>query len=277
MMDPNSLDISRRVRVMLDASEFSSILRRAAFDTPPAPVRVLFSIDGITIWTMDLAKQAGVFINLEVPSTYSLRADEDGVRNPCVMLVCPRELADMLDAKCSGEAVRISTDANEKIVVKLRDGSGFDLLPADESECLTIPPSLTFSIGSEGFRTFPSADGAEATFACSMSLEEIRKGTVDMQMSKAPYVEFRFDRRGSTCCSGHWTRKSSKSWTQIDATIVHGDMTTIRFTDNLAKLLSRFGPYTETVGISTHEDVGLVLLETPGCLVVATEAIKEGI
>lgn len=264
---------------MLDATEFSAILRRAAFDTPPAPIRVLFTIDGISIWTMDLAKQAGVFMTGEMPSTYTISASKadmvKGVRNPCVMLVCPRELADMLDAKCSGESVRISTDANEKIVVKLRDGSGFDLLPADESECLTIPPSLAFPIGSEGFRTFGAADGAEATFACSMSLADLRKGIVDMQMSKAPYVEFKFDRRGSVCCSGHWTRKTSKSWTQVDAKIVHGDMTTIRFTDNLSKLLSRFGPHTETIGISTHDDVSLVLLESRGCLVVTTEAIKE--
>jgi len=271
MPDPNILEVSRRVRVMVDASEFSAILRRAAFDTPPAPVRVLFTIEGISIWTMDLAKQAGVFIERALPSTYTLRSDA------CVMLVCPRELADMLDAKCSGESVRISTDANEKIVVKLRDGSGFDLLPADESECLTIPPSLTFSIGSEGFRTFPSVDGAEATFACSMSLDELRKGTVDMQMSKAPYVEFQFTHAGGACSSGHWTRKSSKSWTQVDAKIVRGDQTTIRFTDNLSKLISRFPPHTETVGISTHDDVSLVLLESPGCLVVTTEAIKEGL
>ena len=270
MLNPTMLDVSRSVRVQVDASILSAMLRRASFDNPPAPVRVLFTGEGITIWTMDLAKQAGVYLTEWMTPHYRIK------KAASVMLVCPKELADMLEAKCNGMAVRIAAEPNEPIKVRAPDGSGFDLLPADESECLTIPASLAFPVNAEGRRTFKGADGAGATLVASMSLAEARKGVIDMNASKAPYVEFEFRDTGTVCRAGHWTKKTNKSFTPVDASIEHGEGV-IRFTSNLSSLLSRFDADTHTVTISSHDDVPLALLESnegQSAIVVAAEAIK---
>lgn len=271
MLNPTMLGVSRSVRVQVDASTLSAMLRRASFDSPPAPVRILFTGEGITIWTMDLAKQAGVYLTEWMTPHYRVKTAA------CVLLACPKELADMLEAKCSGMAVRIAAEPNEPIKVRAPDGSGFDLLPADENECLTIPASLTFPLDADGVRTFSAAGGASASLVASMSLAEARKGVIDMTTSKAPYVEFEFGADGTVCRAGHWTKKTNKSFTPVDASIVHGEGV-LRFTDNLSTLLSRFDSETQTITISSHDDVPLVLLESnegQSAIVVAAEAIKE--
>ena len=270
-LTPNS-SVSRTVQVRISVGAFASILRRAIVDDDPAPVRILFDDSTCSVWTHDIARTIQVYVTRW--SNPTLKTKE-----PCCLLVDPKETLGIISTKWKPEdVIEITTEAAQPILFKSRDGASVTVMPADEDECNMCPDRWVLPLGEHGDRMFPMFDNEAGTHNVDIALTELRRGASDMQVAKAPYVEFSFSHSGSTATAGHWTSKSVRSSSPVDFIAATTRDFTVTFTENLSTILSRFDSATTTLRLTKHERAPFVVLDAvdgPDVSVVATEAIKE--
>ncbi len=263
-LTPNS-EVARKVNARVDAAALSGVLSRVVLDNPPAPVRVLLTDDGLSVWTHDNAKTLQVL--LTETSVADLKVDE-----PCVLLIEPKSFSDLLRAKFGDRTVKITTDASEPITIKSKDGATAVYHAADEDDCNIVPDHWVLPSDDDGRRVFPMFDSEAATTVVTTLRSELQRGLTDMKVAKAPYVVFSFKGAGSTCESGHWGSKTNRSSSPIAADVDGADVE-ICFTDRLAAVLASLDG--ESITLQKHEKGQFVILEGTSVTVVATEAVRE--
>lgn len=268
-----SSEVSRAANITVFADDMVEFLKSVHLDDPPTPVRILFDNDGISVWTTNQTRTLQVFADRWDMENYT-------IESPCVILVNPKELSDMLQTKSRGEVISIRADAHSAVEITNSGGGGFSIMPADEDECLTIPDRWVLPV-KDGERIFPMFRNEKADWMIDIDIVMMRDILKDMTVAKAPYVELTLTEDGGKAESGHWTSKTTRSWTGVDFVWVkpHTADCTIRFTDNLKQILSTFHKDTTSVRISKHRDGAFVLIEanngTKTVFVLATEAVKE--
>lgn len=261
---PNSLELSRNADILVSADSLSSALSATITDNPPAPIRVMFTSSGISVWTYDNAKTLQILVD-EKPLD-SLKVKED-----CVLLIEAKAFSELLSAKFAGQNVRIQTSANKPIVVKTKAGGQAVYHAADEDECHTVPDHWRLKKNSDEHYQFPMFDNESSTLVVKLSRSELQRGLVDMQVAKAPYVVFKFDTK-TTCSSGHWGAKSNQSTSPIEAEILKGSGE-VCFTSNLSTILKALDG--DAILIQKHDKGTFVVLDAQTTSIVATEAIRE--
>tara|TARA_R110001592_G_scaffold129782_1_gene342530 strand:+ start:1177 stop:1980 length:804 start_codon:yes stop_codon:yes gene_type:complete len=260
---PNS-DVSRTVKIQCHAGDLASLLQSVSLDSPPSPVRVLLTEEGVSIWTHDNSKTIQALVTER--KIGDLKVDE-----PCVLLIEPKAFADLLSAKFKQHSVRISTEAGKPITIKSRQGGTAIYHPADEDDCNLVPDHWVLPTV-DGKKVFPMFDGEEATSVIKTSRSELQRALTDMTVSKAPYVVFSFSKGKSTSESGHWGSKTNRSASPIAADI-EGDDVQVCFTSNLIQILKTLDG--ESITLHKHSKGQFVVLEGATTQVVATEAIQE--
>lgn len=263
MLTPNS-EVSRTASIRISANECADILRRVVLDKPSNPVRVLFTDEGVSVWTHDLAKTIQVLIT---DADVALK-----VKEPCVLLIDPEPFANLLDKKFSGEMVQITTKANRPIVIKNRAGAKSVFHPADEDDCFLIPDRWLLPKNDDGWFILPMKDNEVCTTKVTIDRHSLANGMTDMKVANAPYVVFNFGPKKSSCSSGHWGTKTNQSHTNIKAT-VEGDETEVVFTESLGVVLSHTDE--DTFVLYKHKDIPFVVVESGDTTIIATEAQRE--
>lgn len=262
-LTPNS-DVSRTVQARFHAGDFSNIMGSLVMDgMNQSPVRILMTDEGISVWTHDNAK------TLQALLTERPVADLK-VKEPCVLLVEPKSFSDLLTAKFGSKEVRVSTEAGKPIVIDAKGGATATYHAPDEDDCNMVPDHWILPTSDKGERLFPMFDDEPATSVVEITRSELNRGLIDMKVSKAPYVVFKFPE--NRCESGHWGAKSNKSSTPVLATLT-GEAVEVSFTQNLATILSLLDG--DSITIHKHEKGGFAVLEGATTTVVATEAVKE--
>ena len=261
---PNSLELNRSADILVSADDLSSALSATITDNPPAPVRVMFTNNGMSVWTYDNAKTLQILVDDK-----ELRGLK--VKDDCVLLIEPKAFSELLSAKFAGQNVRIQTSANKPIVVKTREGGQAVYHAADEDECHTVPDHWRLKKDDNAHYQFPMFDNETSTLVVKLSRSELQRGLVDMQVAKAPYVVFAFGIK-STCSSGHWGAKSNQSTSPISADVVKGSGE-VCFTSNLSTILKALDG--DEFVIQKHDKGTFVVLDAQTTSIVATEAIRE--
>ena len=261
---PNSSDLSRDADVMASADSLAEALRAIITDNPPAPVRLMLTNDGLSVWTYDNAKTLQVLVDDRVVKGLK-------VKQNCVLLVEPKAFSELLTAKFAGQNVRIQTSANKPIKVMTKAGGQAIYHAADEDECHTVPDHWRLKTDDSGIYSFPMFDNEQSSLVVKVSRSELQRGLVDMQVAKAPYVVFKFDKK-STCSSGHWGAKSNQSTSPIQADIINGSGE-VCFTSNLGTILNAL--LGDEILIQKNDKGTFVILDGQTTSVVATEAIRE--
>lgn len=270
---PNTA-VSRKVDVSVPTSHLTTFLDAGTVDDPPTPVRILFDNDGASIWTTNQTRTLQVFID-------RWNIDLASLAEPCVLLVNPKELSNLLKTKFDrDETVRITTDTHSMILIQ-GETKGAEINPADEDECLTIPDRWVLPI-EDGKRTFPMFRNEPADYIIEMSMIQLKNCLKDMKVAKAPYVELFLNEKNrgeGKCMAGHWTSKTTRSWSEIEyESVIEPSSWTIRFSQNLDTILRKFSTDTTEVRISKHREGAFVIIDsTDGefTSVLATEAVKE--
>ena len=271
---PNS-PVSRTVRVRAPVRALTSVLRVATLDDSPAPVRILFALSpggatSVSVWTHDIARTMQVYV-------LNWTFDDLRVKESCIMLVDPKEVYKCLTTKFRpDEVIEIQTEAAQPITFTNKAGASVTVMPADEDECNMCPDRWELPIEADGQRLFTMFDEPLGE-SCDIEISEVRKGVSDMTTANAPYVEFSFSPAGSVCRAGHWSAKTVRAQTPVETIRMSGSFT-VRFTDNLSTILSRFDSSSTTLRLSKHEQAPFVVIDTREgqfCSVVATEALKE--
>ena len=213
---PNS-DVSRKVQLRVKASSLAKQLRRVCLDTPPQPVRVLFTAVGMSVWTHDLSKTMHLFLTDAPLEDYK-------VKEPCVLLVNPKEFSDVLSTKYREAQVQIKTEANQPITITDKSLNSTTIYPADEDDCAMVPDrwQMPESSSKPGWKTIPQQGNLPGNAICTTRVEinrpELVKAVVDMQVASAPYCEFIFG-GFSSVTSGHWTSKTTRSQSVLTCTV----------------------------------------------------------
>jgi hypothetical protein len=270
MLTPNS-QVSRTARIEADGPALAAFFARLAMDNPAVPVKVLFEPKGASCWTMNAGKTLMVLLD---------RWAIDGlkVKEPCVIVCNPKELSDLIRAKSRGGAVRLTTAANEPIAITTKDHGGAEVMPADEDDCLTIPDRNVLPYEpNTGQRLFPMFDNEPPTYTATLVLSELTKASMEMQTANAPYVSVSFDAK-SEARAGHWSGKTTRSWSPLDVISRTGGPFTVSFTDTLKSLISVLNGATDPLRVSKHHKGHFLVVETTTgnkTTIVATEAIKE--
>lgn len=268
-LTPNDTSISRKVNVRVRANCLADLCDTVTIENPPQPIRLVITEDGGTIWTHDTSRTAQVLVN-----DYPLAGLR--IKEPCVLLVQPRQFSELLRAKFKDEAVEIETDKAEPITIKSKSGASVVYHAADEDDTATVPDHWILPVDGDGNRVFPMFDNEPATSKILIDTDEVKRGLLDMRIANAPYVEFNFSDSGSFAQSGHWGAKTNQSRTPITADI-DGEACTVNFTENLADIISRFKGSTQ-VEIQRHNKGGLFVISSadgPDVTIVATEAVRE--
>lgn len=263
-LTPNSSELSRTADIKVSASELGDALSSIVTDNPPAPVRVMFTNDGMSVWTHDNAKTLQVLVDER--ELQGLKVKED-----CVLLVEPKAFSELLMAKFNGENIRIQTDAAKPITVKSKSGAQAIYHAADEDECHTVPDHWILPKDPAGICEFPMFDKEKSTLQVRLNRSELRSGLIDMQVAKAPYVVFSFNESKSTCSSGHWGAKSNQSVSPITADVKGSGE--VCFTNNLVTILKALDG--DSITIQKHEKGTFVVLSGITTTIVATEAVRE--
>ena len=269
---PNTA-VSRLVDITAATSHLTRFLDAGTVDDPPTPVRILFDNDGASIWTTNQTRTLQVFID-----RWGVVAS---LAEPCVLLVNPKELSNLLKLKFPrAETVRITTDTHSMIRIQ-GETTGAEINCADEDECLTIPDRWVLPIV-DGVRTFPMFRNEPADYVIEMSMAQLKNCLKDMKVAKAPYVELFLNgknRGEGRCMAGHWTSKTTRSWSDVEyESVIEPTSWTIRFSENLDTIIRKFSTDTTEVRISKHRDGAFVIIDsTDGefTSVLATEAVKE--
>lgn len=261
---PNS-DVSRTVKAQLNAHDLGSVLQAVALDNPSSPVRVLLTDEGASVWTHDNSKTIQALLT-DRPIG-DLKVDE-----PCVLLVEPKSFGDLLSTKFGQQTVRITTDAAKPITIKSKQGGQAIYHAADEDDCNIVPDHWVLPKDDDGKRLFPMFDNEPSTTIIKTSRSELQRGLTDMNVAKAPYIVFNFEKANSTCESGHWGSKTNRSASPIAAD-VEGESVEVCFTSNLTNILKTLDG--ESITIQKHTKGQFVVLEGTTTTIVATEAIRE--
>ncbi len=264
-LTPNS-PVSREGIVRAESSSLSTALRRAVLDNPSNPVKALFTNDGLSIWTHDIAKTVQLIMTNSTITGLK-------VKNPVIMLLDPESMASLLDTKFPGEMVKLECKPNSPITVTSRSGGNVVYHPADEDDCFIVPDHWIMPKDSDGWFTIPMKNGEKCTTRVTLSKQEMQNGIVDMTVAGAPYVSFDFNVNGSTCESGHWGSKTNRSMTPINA-VVEGPAISLNFTENLGGILGRLDG--ENYVVQKHSETPFTIIESGSTVVVATEAQREG-
>lgn len=262
-LTPNS-EVSRTVEIRVSASALSELMDKVCADSPPNPVRVIFTNDGASVWTHDMAKTVQI-----LATNYPLAGLK--VKEPCVILVDPRSFGELLATKFDG-TVKITTDASQPIIVKAKGGANVVYHPADEDDCHCVPDHWVMDKNSDGWTVFTMFDDEPATSRVTISREELHRGIIDMQVAKAPYVVFDFKSSGSSCASGHWGSKTNRSYSAVEAKL-EGEDCEVCFTENLGMLVTKFN--SEVVTLQKHSRAPFVIIESGAITMVASEAQRE--
>lgn len=263
-LTPNSTDLERTADIKVSATDLADALSSIITDNPPAPVRVMFTNDGLSVWTHDNAKTLQVLVNER--ELTGLKVKED-----CILLIEPKAFSELLSTKFGGEQVRIQTEAAKPITVKSRSGASAVYHAADEDECHTVPDHWILKKNPAGICKFPMFDGELSTLQVRLNRSELQRGLVDMQVAKAPYVVFNFKDGESSCSSGQWGAKSNQSTSPIKAD-VKGEAS-VCFTSNLTTILKAIDG--DSITLQKHEKGGFAVIEGLTTTIVATEAIRE--
>ena len=263
-LTPNSSELSRTVNIKVNATDLSGALSSLVLNTDPAPVRIMFTSDGMSVWTHDHAKTIQLLVNER--ELTSLKVKDD-----CILLIEPKQFSELLSAKFAGQIVHIQTKANKPITVASKNGATAVYHAADEDECATIPDHWVLPQSAAGHFSFPMFDNEESTLVVKMTRAELVRGLVDMQVAKAPYVVFNFTDTKSSCGSGHWGSKSNQATTPITANVVGSSE--VCFTSNLSIILKSLDG--DTFTLQKHEKGGFVVIEGETSTIVATEALRE--
>ena len=263
-LTPNSTELSRSADIQVSATDLADALTSIITDNPPAPVRVMFTNSGMSVWTHDNAKTLQVLVNERDLSSLKVKKD-------CVLLIEPKAFAELLSAKFGGENVRIQTDAAKPITVKSKSGATAIYHASDEDECHTVPDHWILPKDPAGICQFPMFDNEQATLQVRLNRSELQRGLVDMQVAKAPYVVFKFKDGESSCSSGHWGAKSNQSVSPITAD-VKGEAE-VCFTTNLTTILKALDG--DSITIQKHEKGTFAVIEGFTTTIVATEAVRE--
>lgn len=266
-LTPNS-KVSRSVRLSANGTSLAAFVSRLALDSPPVPVRILFEPEGASCWTMNAGKTLMVMFD---------KHPIDGlkVKQPCVIVCNPKELADLVRSKSRGDMVRISAEASEPITITTKSNGGAEIMPADEDDCMTIPDRNILPIADDK-RLFPMFDNEPATSEAVFTNAELTKANMEMKTANAPYVVMTFNTK-SEARSGHWNGKTTRSWTPIEAALT-GEPFTVAFTDTLNNIISVLVSTTDSLKVSKHSKGQFVVIESltgHKTTIVATEAIKE--
>jgi hypothetical protein len=264
-LTPNSR-VSRAGTIRAEAGSLATALRRSVLDNPSNPVRALFTEDGVSIWTHDIAKT--VQLIMTNASVNGLK-----VKEPVIMLIDPDSMAGLLDTKFSREMIQIEVKPNAPLVIKSRTGGDVVYHPADEDDCFVVPDHWIMPKDSKGWFLVPMKNNEPCSTRVTVSKEEMKRGLVDMLVAGAPYVSFDFQPTGSTCASGHWGAKGNRASSPISAK-VEGSGITLNFTENLGGIISRMDG--DTFVVQKHHDTPFVIIESGSTVVVATEAQREG-
>jgi hypothetical protein len=262
-LTPNS-EVSRTVEIRVGALALSELMEKVCADSPPNPVRIVFTENGASVWTHDMAKTVQI-----LATDYPL--DGLKVKEPCVLLVDPRSFGELLATKFDS-AVQITTTASEPIIIKAKGGANVVYHPADEDDCHCVPDHWVMDNNSDGWTVFTMFDDETATSRVTISREELHRGIIDMQVAKAPYVVFKFEHGGSSCASGHWGSKTNRSYSAVEAK-VEGDDCEVCFTENLGMLVTKFA--SDTVILQKHSRAPFVIIESGAITMVASEAQRE--
>lgn len=269
MASPNQPTESA-AELRIDSASFAEALDVVALDSPAVPVKILFDDDSMSVWTHDSARTIQVMMD-DLPVKGLTAKDK------CSLVVSPDSMAQLLKAKFDG-TIEVKQNADSRIDIRAANGSSVTITSAAEEECNTIPDHWRLGMD-EGWVTFPMLDNQRATTRALISVEELRRGLVDMKVSGAPYVVFRFNpgEVPSFSQSGHWQSKATTSRTVVEAT-VEGEGIEVCFTTALASILSRF-PGSEKVMVQKHTDAPFFVVHSVGkegnIQVIATEAVRE--
>lgn len=266
MLTPNSR-VTRSARLSANGGSLASFLTMLALDSPAVPVRILFENEGASCWTMNTGKTLMVFIN---------RYPIDGlkVKEPCAIVCNPKEVADLVRSKSRGETIRLTTEASEPIKISTKERGGAEIMPADEDDCMTIPDRNVMP-SKDGKLLFPMFENEPATSEALIDKSVLTTARMEMATANAPYVVMTLDSK-SEVRAGHWTAKTTRSWTPIEAE-VKGESFTVAFTDSIQSILSLLTASND-LKVSKHSKGQFVALETltePKITIIATEAIKE--
>ncbi len=267
MMTPNS-QVSRSVQLRVKASSLAKQLRRVCLDTPPQPVRVLFTTAGMSVWTHDLAKTMHIFVT-DAP------LEEYKVKEPCVILVNPKEFADLLSTKFRDSQIQIQTKANQPIMVFDKQSNQAQYYPADEDDCAMVPDrwQMPDSDAQPGWKTIPQMGGETCTMRAEVSRSELVKAVVDMQVANAPYCEFHFT-KPTTATSGHWGAKTNRSQSRLNCKVEPtGVSQKVGLTETLSRVLSIASG--DDFVIHKHEKTPFVIIDCGDMTAVVAETKKE--
>lgn len=264
MLTPNS-DVSRNATIRANASSLAQALQRTVVEKNGNPVRVLFTDDGMSVWTHDIGKTMQVLIT-------NAKVDSLKVKEPCVLLINADEFSNLLSRKFGDSLVQITTKPNEPINITTKDGGNALYHPADEDDCAIVPDRWKMPKNSAGWIELPQKDNEVCTSRITLSKAALEQGMVDMQVASAPYVVFSFSSKGSRTSSGHWGTKTNQSHTPISAT-VEGEDVEIGLAGLLKTIVSKLT--TDEVVIHKHKDVPFIVMENDDTTIVAAETIKE--
>ena len=196
------------------------------------------------------------------------------VKQPCVIVCNPQELCNLVRSKSRGDTVRLTTEANEPIVISTKSNGGAEIMPADEEDCMTIPDRNVLPT-KDGHLVFPMFDNEVATSEAVIDKSVLMSCAMEMKVANAPYVVMTLDKK-SEVRAGHWGAKTTRSWTPIEATFT-GEPFTVAFTDTIQTILSLLTASND-LKVSKHTKGQFVAIETltdPQIQIIATEAIKE--
>lgn len=269
MASPNQ-PTEHEAKLRVDTSSLAEALDVVALDSPAVPVKILFDGDSMSVWTHDSARTVQVMVD-------DWPVKDLTVENKSAIVVNPDSLSALLKAKFDGR-IEVTSGKDSRLDIRSSSGSSVSVTSAAEEECNTIPDHWRLGMD-DGWVTFPMLDNQRATTRALIGLDELRRGLVDMKVSSAPYVVFRFNpgESPSFCQSGHWQSKATHSRTIVDAT-VEGESIEVCFTTALASILSRF-PGCDKVMVQKHTDAPFFVVHSVGkegnIQVIATEAVRE--
>ncbi len=269
MVSPNQ-PTEDETKLRIDSGAFAAALDVVSLDSPAVPVKILFEGENMSVWTHDSARTIQVMMD-----DYPVK-DLDA-KDKASLIVNPDSMSQLLKAKFNG-TIEVTRNSDSRVNLRSSNGSSVSVTSSAEDECNTIPDHWRLGMD-EGWVTFPMLENAKATTRALVSVDELRKGLVDMKISGAPYAVFRLNggEKPSFCQSGHWQSKATTSVTIIEAD-VEGESIEVCFTTALASILSRF-PGSEKVMLQKHTDAPFFVVHTLGkegrIQVIATEAVRE--
>ena len=267
MMTPNDT-LSEDCHLLVNAESLSGLMDLIDIEDLLSPVKVVFTKSGATIWAHDANKTIQAFVDYPLEK-YNLKSD------PTYMVVEPKRMRDLLNAKFKGSQIRITRKAGEAVTIESKTGGKTVLYPPDLDECLVVPDHWVLPM-EKGWIQFPMLDNAPAQTKVTITADELNRGLIDMRVAGASYCVFEFNDSSSQASSGHWQTKETTSRTPIKAK-VEGEDASVAFPDLLGAVTSCY-PNGDELLIYKHEKTPFFILTNKADTVriLVTEAQNEG-